>query len=72
MSADDALLERITALAPDASVDDLVKLADAYQKVAYGPTGGAFDYDYSYTATTTARTTQRYEGDARRPAGFDR
>ncbi len=66
--AEDALFERIAELAVEADHDQLVKLADAFAQVDYGPQGGSMDYDYSsrvdYHYTTHAGETRD------RPAGF--
>ena len=66
--ARDGIYARIAELTPIAQGDDLVKLADAYAKVAWGPYGGARateeDVDYHYT--------QHPSDEPRRSPGFDR
>jgi len=63
--AQGAIYERARDLAPDASAEDLVKLADAVGKVAWGPQGGHVDTDYRYDALN------RYEpGGNGRVTGF--
>lgn len=46
-----ALLAAIAAKAPEASVEDLAKLATAFQQIVHGPQGGRMDYTYGYTGT---------------------
>lgn len=46
--AQGAIYERAQTLAPNACAEDLVKLADAVGKVAWGPQGGHVDTDYRY------------------------
>jgi hypothetical protein len=82
IAALDAICDRITALAADATVEDLAKLADAYGKAAYGPQGGVYEGDTSsvtrtYTrskTTSTSRsravTTQHFDRPGKKPAGF--
>lgn len=48
--AQNAIYEQASKLAPDANAEDLVKLADAVGKVAWGPQGGHVDTDYRYDA----------------------
>lgn len=55
--AHDAICERVVFLSKDASPDDLVKLSDAVQKVAYGPQGASTDYRYTAETTTNTTTT---------------
>lgn len=67
--ARDAVCERIKDEAPNADADDLVKLAQAFSHVTYGPQGGDMDYSYGYDGTYHYHT---HHHDERRPAGFGR
>jgi hypothetical protein len=77
-AARDAICARAAELAPEAHHDDLVKLADAVQKVQFGPQGATTTTftDYRYTQKVKQRshqtTVQRLEGDGRARPGFDR
>lgn len=45
--ARDAICARASELSADSSPDDLVKLADAVQKVEFGPQGQKTTYNYN-------------------------
>ena len=68
-----AIEARVAELAPEATADDLVKLADAMGKLMYGPQGGS--------SVTTSDNTTTYAGrygvdnthasaEDKRPTGF--
>lgn len=46
--AEGALKARIEHLAKRATTDQVVKLADAYSKIEYGPQGGSVTGNYDY------------------------
>jgi hypothetical protein len=58
-TAHDAICSRAAELASSASAEELVKISDAVQKVAYGPQGGDTEYAYNYTADITNRHDDR-------------
>lgn len=74
--ARDAIYESIARLAADREPDALVKLADAYSKVAFGPQGGAYErhaadhnsMDYRYSADY--HNTDHPSDEPRRKPGF--
>lgn len=69
--ARDAIYEGIAAQAASRDVDELAKLADAYSKVAYGPSGGNYDYDADTRTQTDGHNTEHPSGEPRRSAGFE-
>lgn len=69
--ARDAICDRAELLAAEAAPADLLTLADAVQKVQFGPQGATTEYRYTSDQTSTTTTTTRYD-DQRGRAGFAR
>lgn len=65
-AAREAIYGRVVERAASADPDELVKLADAASKVAFGPQGG--DTNYRYEADY--HNTQHPGEERRAPAGF--
>lgn len=72
--AHDAICARATELSKKASATELNTLAEAVQRVEFGPHGESTDYRYSATTgqvtNQTTHTTTRYEKDDNGRVGF--
>ena len=62
--ARDAIYDRISQRAPEADGAELVKLADALERVAWGPHGGRMNNEYRYSGTVV-----NHYGDTARNGG---